>query len=259
MSIKNTPDKYSSDTSFGQGELAEYVPHLNVRKVSRPNARSNRPPCWKTGRHHEFLSDGEERYFLYLLWAEDVVDIREQFPLDIEETIEIAKSMGVRHPANKEEKVTMTTDFVITLRDGSVVARTYKNTDALSNKRNLEKLGIEKAYWESKGVDCKIVHEKLIDRVVADNISTFNECREFICKNSIPDDCINMFMSSIRNNPSELAAVCDKFDENFNFEAGTSINIFSNLVAYKQLKVDMFKPFSAFMKCSDILFVEVEK
>lgn len=73
MSIKNTPDKYSSDTSFGQGELAEYVPYLNVRKVSRPNARSNRPPCWKTGRHHEFLSDGEERYFLYLLWAEDVV------------------------------------------------------------------------------------------------------------------------------------------------------------------------------------------
>jgi len=152
MSIKYTPDKYSSDTSFGQGELAEYVPHLNLRKVSRPNARSNRPPCWKTGRHHEFLSDGEERYFLYLLWAEDVVDIREQFPLDIAKTIETAKSMSVRHPANKEGKVIMTTDFVITMRDGSVVARTYKNTDALSNKRNLEKLGIEKAYWESKGV-----------------------------------------------------------------------------------------------------------
>ncbi len=47
-----------------------------------------------TGRVHHLLSDIEFRSFLLFDWAEDVVDIREQFPLDRVATQRIAESMA---------------------------------------------------------------------------------------------------------------------------------------------------------------------
>lgn len=256
MSINNTSSKYSSDTSFGQGELAEYSPHLTVRSVSRPNARSNRALCWKTGRVHHFLSDNEYRYYLYLVWANDVVDIREQFPLKLAQTEEIARSFGVRYPRHKNGNTIMTTDFVITTIDGRVLARTFKDTKSLSKKRNLEKLSIEKEYWESKGVSWGIVHEKMIDRIFADNISTFLECRDFISRNCIPAEIVEILIQAIKGSDLMLTDVCERMDTELDFEVGTSLKIFSCLVANKLIKVDMFKQFSAFIHCSEIVFCE---
>lgn len=55
----------------------------------------------KTGRLHGFLSDIECNYYYYLDISENVIDIREQYPLlPIEETILIANELELEHPKN---------------------------------------------------------------------------------------------------------------------------------------------------------------
>jgi TnsA-like endonuclease N terminal len=164
----------------GQRERAEYQPWLNVRDVPS-RGLSTRRKGWKTGRVHHFLSKLEKRYFHTLEWSKIVTDIREQYPLlQLEETLDIAKQCGFDHPAipNKQdpkirEPIVMTTDFLITLMiDGKRVerARTVKYADDLQSPRVLEKLEIERRYWEARGISWGIVTEHEIPGVLADNV-----------------------------------------------------------------------------------------
>lgn len=65
------------------------------------------------------MSDNEKRYFFLLEWADNVVDIREQYPLDREKTISIAQRKHIKHPVDRQTKTPLvfTTDFFITLRN----------------------------------------------------------------------------------------------------------------------------------------------
>src|SRR3546814_5272440 len=70
----------------------------------------------KIDRIHHLLSDLERAYFLLCEFSEDVVDIREQYPLlPVESTQAIARAIGVRYPKYKTTSVpmVMTTDFLL--------------------------------------------------------------------------------------------------------------------------------------------------
>lgn len=121
----------------------------------------------KTGRRHHLLSDIEWRLFLLFDWADDVEDIREQFPLDRDATKRIANEMGVRHPTDTSTKtpVVMSTDLVVdVLRNGRLVtlARAIKPSAELAKPRILEKLEIERRYWVEGGIDWRVLTEKEI-------------------------------------------------------------------------------------------------
>ena len=114
----------------GQGEFATYKPWLTIQDVPS-RGRVHRAMGWKTERQHHFLSDKEYNYFCILDWANDVIDIREQFPLDREETVRIAEEIGIDHSVDPKTNtpIVMTTDFLVTVREGNTIinkARTIK-------------------------------------------------------------------------------------------------------------------------------------
>ena len=88
----------------GQGHGAEYRPWLTVQDVPS-RGRSQRPLGVVTGRAHHLLSDLERKTFLAIEFRDDVRDIREQFPLDVEETCAIAEQAGIRRPMGRGELV----------------------------------------------------------------------------------------------------------------------------------------------------------
>jgi hypothetical protein len=96
----------------------------------------------------------ERNYFYILEYSDNVIDIREQYPLlPIEDTISIANELGISYPRHPEigEDIIMTTDFLITVStEGGVkeVARTIKSKDDLLDKRILEKFEIERVFWK---------------------------------------------------------------------------------------------------------------
>ncbi|AAT59890.1 possible transposase [[Bacillus thuringiensis] serovar konkukian str. 97-27] len=80
----------------GEGEFNNYKPWLTIQNISS-TGNSSRLKGWKTNRRHELLSDLERNYFFIMEWIEDIIDIREQFPLNREATYNIAKEKGIRH------------------------------------------------------------------------------------------------------------------------------------------------------------------
>jgi hypothetical protein len=166
----------------GQHEGRDYKPWLTIQDVPSLGL-VHRIKGSKHGRVHHLMSNLERDYFYLLDWAEDVVDIREQYPLlPIEETSKIAEACGVKHPTDPATRnpVVMTTDFVVTmLRDGRrwVQARTVKPSTQLNSRRVLEKLEIERRYWEARGTDWGIVTEQCMPSIAVRNIDVLRVYR----------------------------------------------------------------------------------
>lgn len=161
---------------FGQGTGSEYMPWLSVRNISS-RGRSCRLYNPKIGREMTCFSKLEELYCCKLMWADEVIDIREQYPLlPREETQRIAEKLGIRHPRipGADNDMVMTTDFLLTIeKEGKrfLSARYVKPKDELEKKRVREKLLIEKTYWEEKGIEFKVVTEEAVNRTESKNIA----------------------------------------------------------------------------------------
>ena len=158
----------------GSGQGGDYKPWLTVRRVAS-TGRSHRPIGRTTGRVHHFLSDIERRAFLIHDWAENITDIREQFPLDRAATQRIAQEMGVRHSTYPGGSVptVMTTDLLLDLLlDGrkQLASRAVKPSAALNDARTLEKLEIERRFWVERHVDWGIVTERDLPPVLIANL-----------------------------------------------------------------------------------------
>ena len=164
---------------FGEGAGARYMPWLSVQDVPS-QGRSHRIQGLKVDRVHHLLSDLERAYYLACEFSEDIVDIREQYPLlPREATQAIANAKGIRYPKypGSNLPLVMTTDFLLTVRqsDGSekLVARTVKYKNELSGKgslRALEKLEIEKVFWNNQGVNWSVVTEEMFTPNLVKNL-----------------------------------------------------------------------------------------
>ncbi|MDN5645297.1 MAG: heteromeric transposase endonuclease subunit TnsA, partial [Acinetobacter sp.] len=82
----------------GQGMGKDYQPWLTIQDVPSRGV-SHRIYSHKTQRVHHLLSNLELYVFLILDWSSSVLDIREQFPLNIDDTREICLEHGLRHPS----------------------------------------------------------------------------------------------------------------------------------------------------------------
>jgi hypothetical protein len=145
------------------------------------------------GRQRELLSDQEWVGFFFSTLVRDVLDIREQFSLSLEDgshelsayqvnasqhiypgTLELAKQLGFRHPkvtdkADKSEWV-MTTDLLLALKRPSgkfeLLAVAFKPAGELSKKRTMELLSIERKYWAVRGVQWLLISPEQYDERV---------------------------------------------------------------------------------------------
>ena len=131
---------------------------------------------------HHLLSDIERGAFLIYDFLPGVTDIREQFPLNHDETQAIAERAGIRHPvgARARTPLVQTTDLVIDMvRDGRTVslARSVKRSVELQELRALE-LEIERRYWTAKGVDWGIVTERELHAPLLRNLELLQGCNQ---------------------------------------------------------------------------------
>ncbi|MCJ7689979.1 MAG: TnsA endonuclease N-terminal domain-containing protein [Clostridiaceae bacterium] len=245
----NIPKMIKEGRGTGKGE--KYKPWIKIQDVASLG-RASRIKGIKTGRQHEFLSDMKRNYFYFLEYSDKVQDIREQFPLlPIEETMIIAKELGIEHPKNPEsgEFIVMTTDFLVSVNYNDKlyeVARTIKSKDALMDKRILEKFEIEKQYWEKKGINWGIVTDEEIDKSIANNISIVHGYKEIGTIDSFSDiaaselkDLVFEFIKRIIDNPKTMRTICNEFDSDMCLEKGSSLCIFKYVVINKIIQIDI--------------------
>lgn len=100
-------------------------------------------------------------------WSKKVIDIREQFPLERKKTMKIASEKGINHPFENETQtnIVMSTDFLVTIKNENKVmhiARSIKPSSELEDPRIMEKLEIERQYWEDYNVEWCLIDEKVM-------------------------------------------------------------------------------------------------
>jgi hypothetical protein len=172
-------DRYVKQ-GLGQGERESYQPWLRVQDVPS-RGRSHKVLGSIVDRVYHLLSDLEYAFWLQLDFSENIVDIREQFPLFPVPALQaIASSKGIKYPlyVGTDVPFVMTTDFVITIRepDGStrLVARTVKPHQEVTSGEDLlrtwEKLEIEEEYWRAQGVGWNVVTEQNLPTTVTRNL-----------------------------------------------------------------------------------------
>ncbi|WP_415760989.1 TnsA endonuclease N-terminal domain-containing protein [Pseudomonas sp. CP4] len=235
---------------FGGGAGASYVPWLRVQDVPSIG-RSHKIPGVKIDRIHHLLSDLERSYFLVCEFSEDVVDIREQYPLLPSERAQaIATSLDVRFPRYPRTTLpyVMTTDFLLTVKDLNgdfkSVARTVKyrsDLEGKGSKRTLEKLEIEKRFWQSQGVDWRVVTDEFFTRDLIKNlglIRKYSKLHRNLMKVSLHSNFIDCLANS-REYPWTLATCLRKIASLLSISYIDAQAIFFHLVWNKVLKIDL--------------------
>lgn len=164
----------------GQGEGSNYKPFFHVRDIPS-EGRSTMVEGLKTGRTHHYLSDLEYGYHVLAEYAAKVTDIREQYALlPWEETQMIAKTLGIPHPVYPGTNTprVMTSDIVLTVAEGRGAAHSvlcvkraaYLDPKAKRYRRALEKLLIEKVYWQRRKAPWARCTEKMLPHVKVRNL-----------------------------------------------------------------------------------------
>ena len=155
----------------GQGMGKDYQPWLTIQDVPSRGV-SHRIYSHKTQRVHHLLSNLELYVFLILDWSSSVQDIREQFPLNLDDTKEICLEHGLRHPNIQGSEQVMTSDFLIDTNDKKQpqFVIQVKPLKELIKERTIEKLEIERRYWEVKEIPWSIVTEQNIPTTARKNL-----------------------------------------------------------------------------------------
>lgn len=106
------------------------------------------------------------------------MDIREQFPLELELTNYIARNNGIRPAQNGLKR--MTTDLLVTMVDGTEIAFSVKADRGTfkDNRRTIELQYVECRYWESKGVTWRILFKEDLNPVEIQNILDVVTCHD---------------------------------------------------------------------------------
>lgn len=229
----------------GQGEFDSYQPWLRVRDVPSRGI-SSRVPGQKTGRLHHVLSRMERAVLMLSQWHDDVADIREQYPLwPLEETIQIADHCDFRHPKHpmSKEPVVMTTDFLLVRRNGSRETLAVKVSEELSSLDTCEKLLVENAYWQRRGVPWGLVTEEDIPWTSCRNIEwLFEAWQPPLSSDLLPVVEDALFRALFASPDTPLYAVCRSVDEDWDLERGKAVQVFRHALARKRWTVPLDKP-----------------
>lgn len=231
----------------GRGSGSSYTPWYRIQDKSTFGL-ATRIYSPKTQRMHHLLTKFHRSYFLWNEWRIDVEDIRENYPLDINDTAAIARQFGLRHPRakqNNKPKV-MITDFVLTVRDASgtsLAARSLSRNADVGSSSLPPKLEIERRYWNARGIDWAIVTESQLPRNLvanADLLRGYIDVRNRLGGCDADLHMISLWLTcEILACSEPLRQITTRCDHCFELPMGTGITIAYHLLATRQWKIDM--------------------
>lgn len=179
----------------GKGTYEQYIPWHRVSRADPSSKGRSHLTLWR-GRQRELLSDQELVAFLFSTMLPEVVDIREQFPLNLHScqhelnayqlnafngtyagTIKLADQLKIKHPIVREREASapwiFTTDLLLTLRSSRglrLLGVSVKPSNESIPARTRALLAIEREYWKCRDVPWILVTQELYSDLVADQL-----------------------------------------------------------------------------------------
>lgn len=235
--------KRALKNKYGLGEGHTYKPWLRVQDVKSQGVRSQ---IWgrKTKREHHMLSSIESEFFYLAEFCDSVIDIREQFPLlPLNISQKIASLIDVKHPTIPVTNTPniITTDFLLTMEvQGKTVYKAISiKPERESNKqRVLEKIDIERVWWELLGVQFQYFTGNELTRIQSRNISWVTAPFRS-AQSKFTDAQSRHALSLLRQEKYLIVDICSIFVDEIAIEPEDAQNLLRYLIAEKLLTVDM--------------------
>jgi hypothetical protein len=236
----------------GKGTGSTYIPWIKTTDF-HSEGTSRRLWCFITGRHHELLSDIEFYLFLWLDFLENVVDIREGYPLDRKLTLRVAQELRIRHPHYPTTHVptVMTVDFLVTAEikgAQKLIAFSTKDDSAVNNENELSKLEILRETLARTGVEHHLILRSAIPTVPTKNMiwirdAALKSLEEEPWDGAFDELAARMLLEmQTTNRAIPLNAYCTTFDQTNNLMHGTGLRVARLLMHKKRLLPPMYKP-----------------
>lgn len=249
----------------GTGRGKDYKPWLTIQDFPSLGL-STRIMGYKTHRMHHFFTKLQLKYFYLLEWNQDIVDIREHFPLlDFREVVHQTSDLNNKLFTDKESGIpyVISTTFLITFKNQTgkleMAARSIKGASELDRKSSLERLEMERRYWNAKGINWGIVTNKDISDVRVKNIEWLHSVMtdEFgnIQKHEI-EKLANGLLERIVGSSKPIRKLISQYEKDYSLEKGTGIILYKNLIINGKIIVNMNEPIDLNMKSDKIDFAE---
>ncbi len=230
----------------GQGSGSCYKPWLTVRDFPSLGVVS-RAKGQKTGRVYHLMSTSETNLFYSLDWSDNVLDIREQYPLsDLTFAIEIAERARIRYPYDNKSgfPYVMTSDFYVETTSGTVVL-SVKPAAELDKLRVLEKLEIERRYWKALNVKWELITEREINQTRSRNIEWLSQASDlsvFGLREAEQTLFIDFFVTRYMTASDDIEVLFFETERRFGLSSGMGLNIYKHLAYHKQIDIDVSQP-----------------
>lgn len=162
-------DKSRCERGYGVIDLNapwNYRPWLRSRDVCRGDGQRHVIPDIKYPERQIHLMSNLELDVYYMLRRNELVlELFEQYPLNLQKTVSICEEMNLIHPNDfrSGELVVMTTDFIAVIKNGNDIefrAYAIKTKEDMKDSRVLEKLKIERTYWNRLNVSWCVITEQ---------------------------------------------------------------------------------------------------
>lgn len=234
---------------YGKGKGSNYKPWIEVWDLSS-RGDSIRTFSQLTNRTHHFLSSIERDFFLLAEFTQDVIDIREQWPLPREDTLSIAATLGIKHPTYEHTTIptVMTTDFVITReRNGKIYFEAYdcKPSSAAGDARSIEKLEIQRRLFDTNGITHRLVFDSMLPATKIKNISWIRDAllaegEQEPHPDYYEEHCHRLLFDIQRaKQDARLTDYCSQYDARRSASTGTGLRVARMLIKQRKLVTDL--------------------
>lgn len=247
---KRKSDKRKLKEKRGEGSKQNYKPFDHAIDFASMGGHK-RVAGTKINRTFHFFSDLEKHFFFLFDFADNVTDIREQYPLKpLSETKEIAKSLNIKHPSDENgNPVIMRTDMRVSFKKGADKIFTIKPSSNLTS-RVIEKFELDRVYESKRKLDWFVLTEKELDTITLRNIIRIREAYSYESKH------IQAFKKEIKVNfsASSKRLISDAIRQTslkIRITYGEGRKLFDHLLAHKLFTFDLRKPFSLQMLQSE--------
>ncbi|MGI2029397.1 TnsA endonuclease N-terminal domain-containing protein [Endozoicomonas acroporae] len=239
----------SLKNKYGLGEGINYKPWLRVQDVPSKGV-SSKIQGIKINRDHHTLSKQETEFFYLAEFSDVVIDIREQFPLlPLDLSVRISKTIGIDHPEvpSTNTKHLMTTDFLLTCSDGKkvwYVAVSVKSEEDLQDERVLEKLEIERLWWQLLGIKFVLFCSSSKTQVQSENIAWVTDPVRHKMErlNLITEDMKQQALKLVTSGNQLQEKICKDFVRELELSTVDPLLLLKVLIAEKRLTVDLSLP-----------------
>lgn len=231
----------------GSGRGTDYKPWIEIHDLAS-RGQANRVKSPLHGRTCHLHSQLEADWFYSVHALPGLQDLREQYPLDLEETLAIAQQLGIVHPTDPKshEPCVATTDFLLTFRDGSREfdrALAIKPAGDLASERVLQKLEIERIYWSARNVDWRILTDKELPRALVKNMRWLLPHLDLPSVAEFTDDMVlnirTVMEPEIAAGSRSLAAIATASDDRLGLAPGASLCVARHLIGVGTWAVDL--------------------